>query len=536
MTSFIEDFQIIVHVDYQVEDVILDEISLSKCISTHSGAFVFNGELDIKLFEAVLAISVRHCPWLVCELVVHEHSQQVVVSPRRQDDPHPSPAYPGYLRCEIDDRSHIPFFSSITLLPNLYPIHVPENMLRKDLQIKEVDGIPICALRISQFQSHFLLSYRMNAAYYDQKSIIYYFTFLSSLYMNNGRSKIHPPIFLPCAHLLQGKWLVSNPSLLTNPTSTMSSSNTALTSTDTTTTTTTSILGKQFTDEIYPTNPIYRSIGLAHKFSITPDEEKIAEWKLQSRDIAISTNDLLHAVFIKTIAQFQMTKRLCSDQVVLKYARNMRPMLGVGNEIVGDYVKYESWQVPTALVLELTLLELAIMNRQLVSGFVVNHMYRSQPSDDSNSHHASGGRNNSNVGGGSSSMSSDSGYSSISALSSMSESNSQQHTSTSSSSSSVVADLNVLLVKNYWSHFPYDGIQFRTSKVQSLLLEDTKRMTNDDNHCGEVCVSFRTCCVDVNNDVYNSSRRELVIDVFSLYPALLEQLRIITEESNLFRR
>ena len=493
MSSFIEDFAIIIHPQCEIEDVVLDESSLHKCTTTNSGALVFTGEIDIKLYEAILCLVVRQCPWLVCELVVNE-SGQVLVSSKKQDDPHPSPYFSGFLRCEIDDRSNLDFHPS---LPQLFPMLVPENMLRTDLALHEVDGIPICALRISQFMRHFVLSYRMNAMYYDQQSVVYFFTYISHLYMNNGRAKMVSPMFLPYAHLLQGKFLSQERSpILTRVSSTSTESLTSSNKED-----------NPHHHHHHPNNMSLnhiRSVGLAHKFSVIVNEEKVAEWKLQSREIAISTNDLLHAILIQANAKFQNMKKPCSDYVNIKFARNMRPLLNVGVEVLGDYVKYEVWQMTTSQVTEMSLLDLAIANRQYISGFFDVH-------DNSNE----------------------------------SSLLTPSHSGKSNQSKQNIVDLNTVVIRNFWSHFPYDEITFRQSKIQALLLEDTKRMTTDDNICANVCVSFRTS-VENHSNVYmyggsnpyyneSMSRRDLVIDVYSLFPSLLENLRVITEESGLFR-
>jgi hypothetical protein len=257
---------------------------------------------------------------------VKEDGRVLVVA--RTDEASPC----GYLRCEVDNRDSTEYSATVNV-GDMLPKEIHEKMVRVDLAMASVDEIPVCALRVTKFKNHFVLTYRLNHAFFDQNSIVYMFTFLSHLYNQDGTEPtMDAPHFIPRAHIAKDHTL---------PTENFDA----------------------FAPKGYMSAPMPElSFGPPITVKMFLDAARVDSFRKQS-GLKLSSNDILHAVLGKALA----TGREESDtNIRVLFARNMRGPLGLGRHVAGDYVRLESLSVPPQVVCSSSLLELAEMNRALV--------------------------------------------------------------------------------------------------------------------------------------------------------------------------
>jgi hypothetical protein len=342
---------------------ILDNISANMALMTTSSALLFQGRLDLIKFEAALNLLVTHCPWLASALSVREtENDQTVTSviPRKDGDPSPDSPGLGYVRCEVSFRQEVVYSSATVPLTELMPMDVHIKMLRVDLAMLSLDELPIAAFKVTQFQDHFAIGYRLNHCFYDQASIVDMFVFLSHLYSGGDlENDLRPlPQLTPRATLIadrapfasQEEFQVAAPAG-------------------------------------YVTAPLTElAFGFPIKVEIQFNAEKVNALRdaLQGAEAAqnasLSTNDLLHAVLMKALCRCHLQRTAANDalpteekesatmkEIQIFYARNMRHPLSLPAHITGDYARLEAFTCTAAQAAkELSIVELAQRNRALL--------------------------------------------------------------------------------------------------------------------------------------------------------------------------
>ena len=131
-----------------------------------SSAMLFNGELDLARFKTSLAAVANYCPWVFCTVSRNADFETCILS-ANESIPN-SHDIPGYLRCEVADRSFEEFDGNIEVSKILPTVTQGKNI--------------VCILRVSQFRNQFTLSYRVCHAFFDQSFIVYFFKCISQSY------------------------------------------------------------------------------------------------------------------------------------------------------------------------------------------------------------------------------------------------------------------------------------------------------------------------------------------------------------------
>lgn len=164
----------------------LDKISVMMCTMTVSSALLLSAPLNLCRFEFALKRLVLFCPWLAGQISFKD-SDDVSVTPRVYGATDIA-GNTGFLQCEVCDRStevytiSSPAGAQQSSVRELLPCDIDTKMTASDLTSETAHGLPVAALRLTQFKTSAVLSYRLNHALFDQSSIVYLFTFLSHLY------------------------------------------------------------------------------------------------------------------------------------------------------------------------------------------------------------------------------------------------------------------------------------------------------------------------------------------------------------------
>lgn len=304
---------------------------------TTASGLLFEGEIDFQRFGVALERVAETCPWIFCSLHVTE--EQVFVAARVEGDSDlTSDAIPGYLKCELS-RTEEEFSRSIPLAKML-PQSVHEKMIRIDLAMASVQDLPICALRVIQFKSHFVISYRLNHAFYDQSSIVNFLMNLSDAYSTNGPSTLEKPIFKPRSTLVPPNY----PAFLTK---------------------------EEFDSAApkgYNSDPSISMGAFSVPKSISISLLDDMTSNLRRSAPTLSSNDIIHAILLKIIGRFnaaQDTQEYAKCRVL--FARNMRVPFELGSETVGDYVRLQSLELSVAEVNSMSVMDLSLANRSALA-------------------------------------------------------------------------------------------------------------------------------------------------------------------------
>ena len=158
---------------------------------TVASALLFDGRIDFERLETALSKVGEVCPWLFCALAVKEVGIVHCV-PREADPDEETFANKGYLQCQVEEKAVD--YSHDLSLADLLPSDVHIKMTRVDQALESVDGLPISALRVTQFSNHFVIGYRLNHMFFDQNSIVYLLKYLGNVY-TNGNATIPCPAF-----------------------------------------------------------------------------------------------------------------------------------------------------------------------------------------------------------------------------------------------------------------------------------------------------------------------------------------------------
>lgn len=439
----------------------LDEISKLMTPMTTSSALLFEGTIDKNRLEQAIQITADAYPWMYCSFNVKDNGDVYVVQ-RNEEAGTNENLKGGYCRCEIDDHSSISkeYTPEIIKIKELLPVCIHEKMIRIDLALISVDELPICALRVTQFANHFTFGYRLNHAFYDQSAIVYLFTFLSNVYTNNGVPTIVPPIFKSRSNIVE--------------------------------------TGNEFTSDLdfvnaapagYTVEPLTGlSFSPSLNLVITLNTEKVSILKQESTDTEaqLSSNDILHAIFLKAISKYHASRSSSSDiennenLLSLFFARDMRNPLGFGREITGDYVRLESFTSSLLTVITASILELAQHNRRHINQAIDIQRYARECLwfMDFNKFRPDGSRPNSDF----------------------------------------LTDDKSVVVTN-WSSFAYENIVFDSSIACELLAEPSSHATP--TGCF-VKVLFQRI----------GKQRKISASISTLYPELIEAFRELSHESD----
>ena len=454
----------------RVEEISLDKISQVMTAMTTASALLFPGRLDRARFDTAMQVVVEHCPWLLgryaerdCADSPGHNKKLVVVVPRAEDvggeeasaSSAPASEFPGYLRCDYSDRSADGDYSSDIDLESLLPSNVHEKMINVHLCLASVEDLPIAAFNVVQFSNHFVISYRLNHAFYDQGAIVYLFQFISDVYSHGNTPTIAPPRFYPRANIIpSGSSLSSEQDLLSAA------------------------------PKGYSTDPMTGiTFGAPCSLRMELCASNINSLR-QSTGSKVSSNDIVHAFLLKALSVYQTDSADAAAaeaaDIKVYFARNMRTPLELGREVVGDYVRLEFLGAPRSDVLSESILQLAERSRAALDLKSVE-AYPRECMFFRDFNNFIEGRPN----------------------------------------SVFLLDKLAAVVTN-WSSFPYEDIKFDDSANEELLASDTKGV------CGNGCfvrVTHRG----------GASDRKITVVIDSLYPAFIDRIRAICDESGLVR-
>eukprot|EP01040_Poterioochromonas_malhamensis_P004138 gene4138-4430_t len=335
--------------NFSFEKIELDRISLLSSPITTSSALRFRGRLDFDCFKRAIQATLPSCPWVIG--VLSGSYDGACVIPRQKDEFTPNnidvnDLSKGFLTCEYCNLVDVEYDPNKSM--NIYlPQNVHIKMIRADLAMSNIDGLPIAAFRVMQYKNHFIIGYRLNHSFFDQSSIISYFCFLSKLYniVVNNLTHVNSPSSIPLrkprVHIIPEKAQFSSDSefLAATP--------------------------NGYTSESVVSAPFSVPLSITMSFS----SEKIEEIKRENQQEIVSSNDLIHGVLLKAMAR--KAQRLRSDdyndeKVRLFFARNMRKPLGLvgGEDIIGDYVRVQLFPSSSKFASQASVMELARENRK----------------------------------------------------------------------------------------------------------------------------------------------------------------------------
>lgn len=335
--------------------IVLDRISIIMSCMTVSSSMLFEGGINFSRFENALHIVSRDCPWLLCSLNVY--GEEVSLSPRKEEEGEADHPFPGYMRCEVSQIDE-DFNGSISKA-DLLPANVHEKMRRVELAMASVQDLPICAWRLTQFKSHFVVSYRLNHAFYDQSSIVYLLKYLSHAYtLTDVPLTMAKPVFQPRSSIIPADF---------PPFATLEEFDSAA--------------PKGYTSAPFAGG----SFGPPKTLTLTVNKRKVDELRGLSVFKHVSSNDIVHAAILKIVSRFNSAKahvevgenhEIIEQPCRVLFARNMRGPLGQGAEVVGDYVRLQSLQVPSvAAAAETDLMELSAASRASLSEENLHNQY-----------------------------------------------------------------------------------------------------------------------------------------------------------------
>jgi hypothetical protein len=333
-----------------INKIVLDRISIIMSCMTVSSSLLFEGEINFSRFENALTIVSRDCPWLLCSLNVS--GEEVYLSPRKSEEGETDYPYPGHMMCEFTQIAEE--FNRSAHTADLLPVKVHEKMLRADLAMVSVQDLPICSWRLIQFNSHFVVSYRLNHAFYDQSSIVYLLTYLSHAYtLSDSPLTMAKPVFKPRSNIVPPDF----PAFA------------SLEEFD-------SAAPKGYTSAPFSGG----TFGPPKTLTLIINKEKVSELRGFSVFKHISSNDIVHAALLQIVSRFNCAKARAAaggdgmeegipqqqeQSCRVLFARNMRGPLGLGAEIVGDYVRLQCLQVPSVAAMDL--MELSAASRASLS-------------------------------------------------------------------------------------------------------------------------------------------------------------------------
>lgn len=191
-----ERWEVLIHPTESIESIVLGNCSIKMTPLTTSGALLFEGTINTSRFEGAIQSVAGNCPWLFCSLSVTANDIVSVV-PRIQGDATLN-TLPGYIKCEFSRA--VGDYDSTMDIESLFPQNVHEKMIHADFV--SVQDLPICALRVAQFKSHFVVSYRLNHVFYDQSSIVNLMTCLANAYTMNASVSLKKPELKPLESLV----------------------------------------------------------------------------------------------------------------------------------------------------------------------------------------------------------------------------------------------------------------------------------------------------------------------------------------------
>ena len=327
----------------EVPAITLDTISISIAALTVKSCLILHGAIDMRRFTAALQQSINYyTPWIVCSLYVLDNGS-VVVAPRNDDC-----SSDGYLDCEICDVD-APYSHTEVDVNTILPQRVHEKMNCVELAFLSVHELPICALRVTRYLDRVCIGYCLNHAFFDQSAIVYFFSFLSNLYTNNGIPTIKCPVFIPRAHCVQSELSSYDDFANAAPNGYSSTSSSCGVEVK--------VMPHQTITLVFNTRRI-----------------KMLKGQSSSNHHNISTNDIIHGVLLKILARASsmddndLLQPKSSTRLRLIFARNMRSCLKREPEVFGDYVRMEELSVSVDdAALTSCLVSLAEKSRELVS-------------------------------------------------------------------------------------------------------------------------------------------------------------------------
>lgn len=432
----------------------MDEISKILSPMTVSSALVFNGGIDSARFQAALRDMITYCPWLVGAF--HESGgDQIEVRPNLSGD-----SAHGSFVCEIDSSYNDQEFyldghKTSVKIADLLPQEVHIKMLRPDMALESVQDLPVAAFRLTIFSNHFVIGYRLNHAFYDQCAIVELFNFLGDIYRHNGEPRGQPPRFYPRVNLVDSS---------SDPKTRFESEEEFL----------------RAAPAGYTANPMPDQVfGPPKTVRLLFDADRVSELRASSHS-EFTANDVVNAVLLKALASFEAEKEDDSKNVRVLFARNMRRQFDLGNEIVGDYVRLESFHSTLRDVQGSRIADLAERNHAIVNNNGDKEEYPRECAFFKEFSTYRSGRPNPDF----------------------------------------LNDRRTCLVSN-WASFPYEHIQFGVATVEQLLVDDVSMMTA----CGGfVHITFRG----------QNKHRQLIAIVSTQHQSFIDALEALGQESGLF--
>jgi len=291
------------------------------CCSIYTrGALHFKGTIDIHRFVTALQSTLKNFDFLFCRL--HKHGGHIHVSYSENND--------DFVQLEIGDNS------STSMLPEKVDARILTGIS------DDLEGLPMCALKLTKLEDDFTLGYLFNHALFDQSSVFYFFKYLANCYSNRNHAE-----------------QLRNPELV------------------------------KF-DSLPPQNsPVFRDLnefrlyGESEGFQFLADKSElikkmtspfpgtvidvhfklsaISQLKAES-EFFITENDIIHALLLKIYTMDP--KFFPEEEQHFSFACNMRKRCGLDETVIGNVVYSCKFVLKTELIRKSNLLELGQFNRK----------------------------------------------------------------------------------------------------------------------------------------------------------------------------
>ena len=166
----------------------LHPLEFFYCTMFTRGALHFAGTIDINRFLSALKQTLQNFDVLFATLHVTNDGAYVHYSADKEH----------FVQLEIDQNA--------TKSDLLLPENVDPRMLQGIGD--DLEGLPMCALKLSIYKTGWCIGYHLNHALFDQASAVYLFTYLANCYSNNGKSSLAKPTLVALDALHPKKPLV----------------------------------------------------------------------------------------------------------------------------------------------------------------------------------------------------------------------------------------------------------------------------------------------------------------------------------------
>lgn len=304
-----------------------------------SGGLCFKGKINVKRFLDAMQIALESFDFLFCQI----YKDQDDLYARYSSDSKVG----SFIQLELDTKDET--INAITF-PSILPYKVDERITRGVAD--QLEGLPMCAFRLTQLTDGFVIGYYINHTFLDQSSTTYFFKYLSHLY-TYGKDNL----------TLQKPYLIDSEFLETGYDTAFESAEDLKEYGET-------LMGFKYTPKKEDNSALLPQFDTKITVNLNFDLNEINKLKYLSKQY-VSANDIIQAVLLK-IYSFNPNLAL-DDDFCLGFPCNMRKRCGLGEESIGNFISHPRILLKIDEIRKSTILELAIISRKCISDVDVDY-------------------------------------------------------------------------------------------------------------------------------------------------------------------